>query len=411
MRLWAKYITGKIIFISIHAPLTGCDTRQHISARHNSNFNPRTPHGVRRNKMHNIVRISLFQSTHPSRGATHLSWTVRLSYRHFNPRTPHGVRLPHGGNDVRHADFNPRTPHGVRPPGRWPARLSTANFNPRTPHGVRPVTFIDSFGAMMISIHAPLTGCDFISTNEDFHLFTISIHAPLTGCDANPRTVHQRHKRFQSTHPSRGATPESLGVYMGQYHFNPRTPHGVRLCFRCQKSRNSDFNPRTPHGVRRVTTMAQNELNFISIHAPLTGCDCIPPGWVLRGVPISIHAPLTGCDLLAFAICSIPSNFNPRTPHGVRRVRRGLCSRQTDFNPRTPHGVRRLCSSKPVKCSNFNPRTPHGVRLGQTGYCSRLPLISIHAPLTGCDCQMGSLHRAVDISIHAPLTGCDASRK
>ena len=34
----------------------------------------------------------------------------------------------------------------------------------------------------MISIHAPLTGCDVI-TVIDIDRFAISIHAPLTGCD------------------------------------------------------------------------------------------------------------------------------------------------------------------------------------------------------------------------------------
>ena len=36
--------------------------------------------------------------------------------------------------------------------------------------------------------------------------------------------------------------------------------------------------------------------------------------------------------------------------------------------------------------------------------------ISIHAPLTGCD--SGQLHKVTyyDISIHAPLTGCDSDR-
>ena len=36
-------------------------------------------------------------------------------------------------------------------------------------------------------------------------------------------------------------------------------------------------------------------------------------------------------------------------------------------------------------------------------------MISIHAPLTGCDdTQFGEKRATVLISIHAPLTGCDA---
>ena len=37
----------------------------------------------------------------------------------------------------------------------------------------------------------------------------------------------------------------------------------------------------------------------------------------------------------------------------------------------------------------------------------RFPLISIHAPLAGCDGTMGKAFNLQQISIHAPLAGCD----
>ena len=57
------------------------------------NFNPRTPRGVRLGMMRPSLMRTLFQSTHPARGATR--WTgCRCSGSHnFNPRTPRGVRL------------------------------------------------------------------------------------------------------------------------------------------------------------------------------------------------------------------------------------------------------------------------------------------------------------------------------
>ena len=58
---------------------------------------------------------TVFQSTHPSRGAT-ISVPITPSLlAYFNPRTPHGVRRGRGFHQ-RHctSDFNPRTPHGVR---------------------------------------------------------------------------------------------------------------------------------------------------------------------------------------------------------------------------------------------------------------------------------------------------------
>ena len=80
----------------------------------------------------------------------------------------------------------------------------------------------------IISIHAPLTGCDLLTIEQYLRILLISIHAPLTGCDHkfpgsrlsninfNPRTPHgvrpvvsraaSTSLGFQSTHPSRGAT-------------------------------------------------------------------------------------------------------------------------------------------------------------------------------------------------------------
>ncbi len=214
----------------------------------------------------------------------------------------------------------------------------------------------------------------------------ISIHAPLTGCDIPP-------------------APVGTG--------------------------NWDFNPRTPHGVRPESSLIYWLVGAISIHAPLTGCD--PPGWLRRSVgpSISIHAPLTGCDAQCHHLRSFCCYFNPRTPHGVRlqpaeELLRGSgfqsthpsrgatfnppknCFVDRDFNPRTPHGVRlvvmskadidkrfqsthpsrgatRTNSQRQKPSGNFNPRTPHGVRLHHPNHYTWKGVISIHAPLTGCD--------------------------
>ena len=197
---------------------------------------------------------------------------------------------------IRTGYFNPRTPPKT-------ATL-TQNFNPRTPHGVRPPSSGRREANMQISIHAPLTGCDHIVVSVPAS-GSISIHAPLTGCDSAHRAPPQ---------PS---------------------PY---------------FNPRTPHGVRHRLLLSFTLILDISIHAPLTGCD--PPE--LDGsvsTEISIHAPLTGCD------ASRQRNF----------------SAGTDFNPRTPHGVR--------PCAN-----------GRRGLYQK---ISIHAPLTGCDFQTFSPPRTI----------------
>ena len=106
-----------IIFISIHAPLAGCDIRIRTKRCKGCYFNPRTPCGVRLNSGIGQIRTEIFQSTHPLRGATTAQRRKPQRFqRYFNPRTPCGVR--HAGNfALAHADhghFNPRTPCGVR---------------------------------------------------------------------------------------------------------------------------------------------------------------------------------------------------------------------------------------------------------------------------------------------------------
>ena len=147
----------------------------------------------------------------------------------------------------------------------------------------------------MISIHAPLAGCDRYRQLFAKHLFRISIHAPLAGCDRRgadrrakrhisihaplagcdygacdravrddgfqsthplrgatrwPRYVLVR-GRFQSTHPLRGATFTTGSPRRLAENFNPRTPCGVRLRDVPDfQHPDGNFNPRTPCGVR-----------------------------------------------------------------------------------------------------------------------------------------------------------------
>ena len=123
--------------VSIHAPHTGCDLLCRNSLRPRPCFNPRTPHGVRLVPQGTNGLLPLFQSTHPTRGATAVSETALAVALSFNPRTPHGVRLT--------------------------------------------VQELNNF--IKVSIHAPHTGCDC---------------ACLRSCSIS--------LRFQSTHPTRGAT-------------------------------------------------------------------------------------------------------------------------------------------------------------------------------------------------------------
>ena len=98
-------------------------------------------------------------------------------------------------------------------------------------HPLRGATRIDEYhtAQIVISIHAPLAGCDPTCTEIGWEAY-ISIHAPLAGCDADDRAR----------------------LYDGGH-----------------------FNPRTPCGVRPIAPAVEIERKIISIHAPLAGCDSI----------------------------------------------------------------------------------------------------------------------------------------
>ena len=151
---------------------------------------------------------SIFQSTHPWRGATRnngsgdhyqtisihaplagcdepLNKPVCPTVHNFNPRTPGGVRLSQPGMTLG-KDREFQSTH----PWRGATWLHFGHHHPR--------------GA--ISIHAPLAGCDASNKNRMGAPLIISIHAPLAGCDST-----------------------ALKRNIGRVNFNPRTPGGVRL--------------------------------------------------------------------------------------------------------------------------------------------------------------------------------------
>ena len=147
-----------------------------------------------------------------------------------------------------------------------------SNFNPRTPDGVRQAAVPVSWSERIISIHAPLTGCD-----RDFALMCpcghISIHAPLTGCDCG-MSVSYTFVLISIHAPLTGCDGYISVVWQDCANFNPRTPDGVRLLNSIVTlSSPYDFNPRTPDGVRQHWVNGSGWSYGISIHAPLTGCD------------------------------------------------------------------------------------------------------------------------------------------
>ena len=145
--------------ISIHAPLAGRDySRSSI-----------------------YLRVVLFQSTRPLRGAT--PFLIKLWLRgmisihaplagrdesvlplpwgpqNFNPRAPCGARRGNGPSCRGCTDFNPRAPCGARHHVLFPWSLQL-HFNPRAPCGARLERCLWFINCGEISIHAPLAGRD-----------------------------------------------------------------------------------------------------------------------------------------------------------------------------------------------------------------------------------------------------------
>ena len=216
--------------ISIHAPRAGCDYCDILTSAELSDFNPRTPCGVRlsgETPRASAIWISIhapragcdirrwfpkgtdfgFQSTHPVRGATGMWWIIDDLLLYFNPRTPCGGR-----------------------PGKTSSLMRLSQF--QSTHPVRGATGLGGLVAGYLEI---------------------SIHAPRAGCDVCLPSGPGFEKQFQSTHPVRGATFTGRGDAMKLLHFNPRTPCGVR----------------------RASPLTRGSIVLISIHAPRAGCDLV----------------------------------------------------------------------------------------------------------------------------------------
>ena len=258
-----------------------------------SNFNPRSPHGERRQKTISQAGDSQFQSTLPARGATAGVFALPLCLTDFNPRSPHGERhnLP------------------LKP-------FARRNFNPRSPHGERHVARIVFGGFFAFQSTLPARGATEYGGNADTAQ-DISIHAPRTGSDAG-FTGGKKERLYFNPRSPHGERPRTARTCFCASNFNPRSPHGERpprfllrrtslwISIHAPRtgsdsgrdgagSHGKHFNPRSPHGERRPGSCFSDGFLVISIHAPRTGSDADRILSNMRQI-ISIHAPRTGSD-------------------------------------------------------------------------------------------------------------------
>ena len=137
---------GDVVFltISIHAPREGCDWRQPVAFSVRSDFNPRTPRGVRPQPSNELPPCYTISIHAPREGCDIFIHFYTTYLLYFNPRTPRGVRrLRIICISLHHLTFQ----------STHPARGATR----RLPVAGRPVG---------ISIHAPREGCDYYKSKR-----------------------------------------------------------------------------------------------------------------------------------------------------------------------------------------------------------------------------------------------------
>ena len=148
------------------------------------------------------------------------------------------------------------------------------DFNPRSPSGLRLMPKATLISYTQISIHAARVGCD-----QKYSCLSI-----------------------------------------GSSHFNPRSPSGLRHkpCW-LATSRSKYFNPRSPSGLRQTFTNLSAAPPSISIHAARVGCDWLNRHKVLADYGFQSTQPEWAATLSSNTTKQRPSNFNPRSPSGLRR--------------------------------------------------------------------------------------------
>ena len=146
----------------------------------------------------------------------------------------------------------------------------------------------------------------------------------------------------------------------------------------------------------------------VSIHAPLTGGDSLPPFPLHRAPVFQSTPPSREATCLVSDVTCLTRSFNPRPPHG-RRLWTGRVARAGWGFQSTPPSreATRPHTFLPPLLSRFNPRPPHGRRQTPPRQLRTPRGVSIHAPLTGGDRKPPAVAFQIFVSIHAPLTGGD----
>ena len=123
---------------------------------------------------------------------------------------------------------------------------------------------------------------------------------------------------------------------------------------------------------------------------------------------ISIHAPRMGSDVPSVYHIFQHLYFNPRSPHGERRLRFFTFTAPRVISIHAP----RMGSDPYLLQDNpadhyFNPRSPHGERPVHRGELTQANKFQSTLPAWGATVQEANNNTMLDISIHAPRMGSD----
>ena len=215
-----------------------------------------------------------FQSTHPARGATA---PLRLALRRLAPfQSTHPAR---GATWQRIPSFHLaiisiHAPREGCDGGETDPAPASDYFNPRTPRGVRPLSVVPQTNTFVFQSTHPARGATLQSLKIICPMWYFNPRTPRgvrpSACWVTTWSIYG----FQSTHPARGATDGGVQSDADHRNFNPRTPRGVRRSTPAYSpGRPGYFNPRTPRGVRHLDAVPGGVRRLISIHAPREGCD------------------------------------------------------------------------------------------------------------------------------------------
>ena len=144
-------------------------------------FNPRTPRGVRQALWDKKGGVTIFQSTHPARGATGKTNLKTLKGVFQSTHPARGATFSASDAGSMTANFNPRTPRGVRLLLVL-SKVLPANFNPRTPRGVRQQTLPKSREFAWLNLLICTRGRR-LSIRKQTRLCSMKLSFMLFGCE------------------------------------------------------------------------------------------------------------------------------------------------------------------------------------------------------------------------------------